>query len=201
MKTDSTKLQSWTTTDQAIAYETPWFKIRKRHMQTPTGKELDYFIHEGNDSVICVCADMKNKTVLVEQQYRPPVEKVSVDYPAGRVEEDDASTEEAIRRELQEEVGFKVDSIKKLAVIDKDPGFSQTRMHVFLAEGTTTDNTNPDDTESIVADFVPAIEILQMIADGTISCAFCLSSTLLAFKELGWLTVSTDLQVQQVMKA
>jgi ADP-ribose pyrophosphatase len=193
MKTDPSKLQPWTTANQNVVFETPWFKIRKRHMETPGGKELDYYIHEGNDSVICVCVDLANKTVLVEQQYRPPVEKVSVDYPAGRVEADDASTEAAIRRELQEEVGFKVNSIKRLAILDKDPGFSQTRMHVFLAQGNTSDDTHPDETESIVADFVPAAEILQMITDGTMSCVFCLSSTLLAFKELGWLNVSTEL--------
>jgi ADP-ribose pyrophosphatase len=193
MKTDPSKLQPWTTTAQDVAFETPWFKIRKRHMQTPTGKELDYYIHEGNDSVICVCVDLTNKTVLVEQQYRPPVEKVSIDYPAGHVEANDESIEAAIRRELQEEVGFTVASIKRLAVLDRDPGFSQTRMHVFLAQGNTSNNTHPDETESIVANFVPATEILQMIAEGSMSCAFCLSSTLLAFKELGWLHVSTAL--------
>lgn len=193
MKSDPAKLRAWTTIAQAIDYETPWFKIRRRHMQTPAGREADYYIHEGNDGVICVCVDMANKTVLIEQQYRPPIGKISVDYPAGRVEADDANVEAAIRRELQEEVGFEVKSIRKLAAVDKDPGFSVTRSHVFLAEGTTSNHTHPDDTESIVAEFVPAAEILQMIFDGTISCAMCLSATLLAFKELGWLKISADI--------
>ena len=190
MKTDPSKLQPWTIVDEAIDYQTPWFTIRKKHMKTATGRDADYYIHEGYDSVMCVCVNLKNKTVLIEQQYRPPVGKVSIDYVGGRIEPHDDSPEAGARRELQEEVGFEVDSILQLAVIDNDPGFSKTRMHIFLVEGRMTDNVSPDETESIVADFVPATEILDMIANGKMSCAFCLSATFLAFKELGWLSIT-----------
>lgn len=186
MQSDDQKLKPWETTEQEIVFENKWFKIRKRHMQTPAGAELDYFIHEARDSVICVCVNDDNK-VLVERQYRPPVEKVSVDYPAGRAEADDASTEAAIRRELLEEVGFTAKTIKQLAVIDSEPGFSIKRTHVFLAQGSIDKEATPEETENIIAEFVEPSEILAMIARGEMACTFCLSATLLAFKELGWL--------------
>lgn len=155
-------------------------------MHTPAGAELDYFIHEAPDSVMCVCVS-DDDTVLIEKQYRPPVEKISIDYPAGRTEADDASTEVAIRRELYEEVGFTARSIKQLGVIDKEPGFSRSRMHVFLARGSVDRDATPEESESIVAHFVKPSEILEKIASGEMACTFCLSATLLAFKELGWL--------------
>lgn len=155
-------------------------------MHTPGGAELDYFIHEAPDSVICVCVSDDN-TVLIEKQYRPPVEKVSVDYPAGQAEADDASTEAAIRRELHEEVGFTATVIKQLGIVDKEPGFSKSRMHVFLAKGSIDRDASPEESESIVARFVKPSEILAMIASGEMACTFCLSATLLAFRELDWL--------------
>lgn len=155
-------------------------------MQTPTGVELDYFVHEAPDSVICVCVNDDNE-ILVERQYRPPIQKVSVDYPAGRAEVNDASTEAAIRRELLEEVGFTVKTIRQLAVIDSDPEFSIKRTHVFLAQGSIDQEATPEETEHIVAEFVKPSKILEMIARGEMTCTFCLSATLLAFRELGWL--------------
>jgi len=183
------KLQKWTTLTNETAFETPWFNIRKQHMRTPSGTELDYYVHDTNDSVICVCVN-EDGNILVEQQYRPPVEKVSVDYPAGRTEADDESTEAAIVRELQEETGFTTSSIRKLAVIDKDPSFTKTRMHVFLAQGKIDAVATPEETESIVSSFVTPSEILTMIATGKMTCAFCLSATLLAFTELDLLKSS-----------
>jgi ADP-ribose pyrophosphatase len=180
------KLKKWQIINKSIAFKTPWFKIRKQRMRTPKGVELDYFIHDGNDSVICVCVSDDNR-VLVEKQFRAPIEKFSIDYPAGRMEKDDKSTEAAMRRELREEAGFIARSIQKLGIIDKEPGFSSTRMHVFLAKGTIDVPATPDETESIVLKFVTPGEVLKMIDTKKMTCAFCLSATLLAFKKLGWL--------------
>jgi ADP-ribose pyrophosphatase len=187
MQSDLEKLQPWKTLNQSVVFENPWFKIKKQHMRTSSGAELDYYIHDAQDSVICVFVSDDNK-LLIEKQYRPAVDKVSIDYPAGRAEKDDKSTEDAVVRELQEETGLTPNSIKKLAVIDKEPGFSTTRMHVFLAKGGMAGKTNQEETESIVNSFVNPSEILEMITSGEMACTFCISATFLAFKELGWLT-------------
>jgi ADP-ribose pyrophosphatase len=181
-------LQPWKLLDQHVAFETPWFTIKKQHMSTPAGAEVDYYIHDNHDSVICVCVNERNE-VLIERQYRPPVQKVSIDYPSGRMEKDDKTTENAIRRELQEETGFEVTSLKKLSVVDRDPGFSTTRLHVFLAQGLLQGTPVPEETEYIAACFVHPSEILRMIVVGEMSCAFCHSATLLAFRERGWLNL------------
>lgn len=176
----------WQTIDQSIVFDTPWFKIRKQRMVAPSGKELDYYIHDTNDSVICVCISDGNK-LLIERQYRPPVGRISVDYPAGRMEQDDATTESAMRRELQEETGFTARTIQKLGVIDKEPAFSTSRMHVFLAQGSIDSDATPEETEQIEIEFVSPKEILDLIATGKMGCAFCVSATFMAFRQLGWL--------------
>ena len=188
MPTDD-PLKPWETLDESIAFETPWFKIHKKHMRTSRGKELDFYIHDAHDSVICVCVRDDNK-ILIERQYRPAVDKVSLDYPAGAIDNEDLSQEHAMLRELREEAGFVATSITKLGVLDKEPSFSSARIHLFVARGSIQEASEQEDSESIVASFVSPAEILQLIADGAMNCTFCVSATFLAFKELGWLTPS-----------
>jgi 8-oxo-dGTP pyrophosphatase MutT (NUDIX family) len=129
----------------------------------------------------------EDQRVLIERQYRPAVEKVTVDYPAGGIEPDDKDPEAAILRELQEETGYRPGSLKELAVVDSIPGLSSTRFHVFLAEGVfAAGEASPEPTESIVTEFVPARQILKMIDSGEMACASCISATFYAFRELGW---------------
>lgn len=185
MSSKNHSLDPWKVLDQKVVLDTPWFKIRHEHLQTPSGATPDFYIHENNDSVICFCVDDQNR-VLIERQYRPAIGRVSIDYPAGRVEADDGSTNEAIQRELAEEVGFAASSLKKLATIDQNPGFSRARLHVFLAQGRVDQAPKPDATEYIEATFVPREEILGMIANGTLCCSFCLTATFFAFQALDW---------------
>jgi ADP-ribose pyrophosphatase len=155
-------------------------------MLTSTGQEADYYIHEGSDAVICVCVRDDGK-ILIERQYRPPVGKVSVDYPAGGMEGTDASAKEAMARELLEETGLEAATVTKLASLDKDPGFTSARLHAFLVQGAVARKASPDATESIVSDWVTPTEILAMQKDGTMSCTNCLATTLFAFQALGLL--------------
>lgn len=183
---DSAKLQPWHLHSSDIVFETPWFRIEKQELETPGGAKPTFYVHDTQDSVMCVCVTDDGK-VLIEKQYRPAVRKVSYDYPAGKLEDDDASIEGAMLRELKEETGYQTTLFKKLAVIDKDPGFSTTRMHIFLAQGMIPGESAQEDTESIVSNLVPAEEVLEMIRAGKLSCAFCVSATYYAFMELGWL--------------
>lgn len=186
---DDTKLRAWTTLNTETAFETPWFKIEKQELEMPSGVKPTFYIHDTHDSVMCVCVTA-DKQVLVERQYRPALKKVSVDYPAGRLEDDDANVEEAMLRELKEETGYQTSSFKKLAIIDKDPSFSTTRMHIYLAQGAILGQDSPEESESIVSGFVPAKKIMDMVLSGELACAYCVSATFYAFKELGWIETS-----------
>jgi len=160
-------------------------------MRASTGKIIDYYIHEAPDSVLCVC--INGTRVLIEKQYRPSVNRFSVDYPAGRIENTDRSIEDAVRRELKEETGYAPMKITHLATVDKDPSFSNACLHIYLVQGVRYDSADPDDTEDIVSKWVENQEVLSMIQSGEIRCSFCIAATFYAFRELGWLeTQSTE---------
>lgn len=191
MKSDhkSKKLQSWTVHQRETAFGTTRFTITKEQMTTPAGVAAEYFIHHGADAALCVCVD--GDKVLVERQYRPPIGRVSADYPAGAVEPSDNSPEDAAKRELAEETGYSPVAIEHLATLDRDPGFSSSKIHVFLARGTRTAEASLDETEEIDTKWMPRKEVLGLIESGEMGCAFCVASTLLAFSRLGWISPSS----------
>ncbi|HEV7454110.1 MAG TPA: NUDIX hydrolase [Candidatus Saccharimonadales bacterium] len=180
------KLAPWTIVNRVTALETPYYKIGQYTMKTASGVDATYYIHETDDSVLCVCVTGDNR-ILIERQYRPPIGKVSVDYPAGKMEKDDISSADAMVRELAEEAGFVAASLTPLASIDNNPGLSAGRTHIFLARGSVQKAATPEPTENIVIEFVPAAQVLQMIQSGEIGCAFCVSATFFAFQKLGLL--------------
>jgi 8-oxo-dGTP pyrophosphatase MutT (NUDIX family) len=181
------KLRTWRVLNTSIALQTPWFKISRNRAVTPMSIEVDYYIHHASDSVLCVCV-RDDGLLLVEEQYRLPVDRRSIDYPGGRIEADDTSTHEAISREIEEETGYRIAALKKLGEIDKDPGFSTSKVHIYLAQGLLPGNHHLDATEDIVARLVEPSQVLGMIEDGSMTCAFCVSATFLAFRELQWLS-------------
>lgn len=182
--------EHWVEHGRTEAFSSPWFAISRRTLAVPGGGTGEFFVHEGPDAAMCVCVTPARE-VLLEWQYRPAIGRVSVDHPAGRIEPDDPDPAAAVVRELAEETGFVASSIRRLGVLDKDPGFSAGALHVFLAEGLVAGAAEPDDTERITVRWVDADEVLAMIDDGRLACAFCVSATYLAFRALGWLRPSS----------
>lgn len=189
MSKPNEKLAAWKVLSDSIDYETPWFKIHKQQLKTATGVDATYFVHESIDSVMVVAQDDRGRFV-VEKQYRPAVEKVEHDYPAGKIELSDTSPEIAARRELSEETGFEAKDLQFLATVDMNPGFSKDRLHIFLAKVSERGETEFDQTESIVTDFLEPAKILELISSGKMSCTFCIAATYLAFTHLGLLNLT-----------
>jgi ADP-ribose pyrophosphatase len=182
-------LLPWTLKTQEEVLSTPWFSITKQAMQTPTGADATYYVHHADDTVICLCVTDDNK-ILIERQYRPPIQKISIDFPAGKMEASDSDSTEAMRRELAEEAGFVATEISEIAALDINPGFSTAQLHVFLARGYIATDARPDETESIELEFVTPTQLLKILQSGKMSCTFCVSTTFLAFRKLNWLAPS-----------
>jgi ADP-ribose pyrophosphatase len=180
---NNTTRPTWKTLSESIALQTPWFRIRHTKYVAPSGRDADYYVHEGDDSVLCVCVNKENKFLVVEQ-YRVPVGKVALDYPAGHIDPTDPSPEIAALREVEQETGYRPGSINKLAVIDKDPGFSSCKIHIFLVRDLKPGTKQFDHTEDIKYKYLTADEIKKCLRESRLSCAFCVSATLFAFREL-----------------
>ena len=99
--------------------------------------------HRG--SVAAIPVDDEGRLVLV-RQYRHPVAQALWEVPAGVLEKGE-SPEQAIRRELEEEVGRRAGHLEHLATFHPTPGFCDEVLHLFRATRLEEAPVHPDDDE------------------------------------------------------
>ncbi len=120
--------------------------------------------HKGSVAVLAV--DERARVVLV-RQYRYPVDQHLWELPAGRRDEGE-SPEQAARRELEEEVGLRPETLEKIAFFYTTPGFCDETMHVFRASGLTHGEARPEDDERLEVRWFTLEEARVMIDAGEI---------------------------------
>jgi len=86
----------------------------------------------GNGVGAIIKDTVKNKYIFVSQ-YRPGAEGLMVEIVAGKID-DGEKPEEAIKREIMEETGYKVDYISHLKDFYTSPGRTNEIMTVFYVE-------------------------------------------------------------------
>ena len=108
----------------------------------------------------------KNNIVLVSQ-YRYPIGEVTLEIPAGKLDKNERP-DACVRRELEEETGFKPKKIKKLISYWPTPAFSNEVLHVYAAYGLVPAKMSPDDDEFIEHCVMPFKEALKLVKNGRI---------------------------------
>lgn len=152
--------------EKNLDYETPRLRIFKYKTAYPNKKLKDYFVIDryGDFSVVIpLFPDMK--TVLVGQ-YRVPVEDYSWEYPMGSVR--DKTPLQMAKQELKEETGFSAKKYTKLGVFNVAPGYSNQKMHVFVAEGLIEGEPSPEPFEYLDTKKIKLETVKSMVKDGTI---------------------------------
>src|SRR5262245_51651579 len=92
-----------------IVFQTRWFEIRAVDPgQEVSGTTEPYYCLIRPNGVIAFVLDRQGSVVLVEQ-YRPPLGRVTLEMPAGSIEPGE-SLEQAVAREMLEETGLVCDN-------------------------------------------------------------------------------------------
>jgi ADP-ribose pyrophosphatase len=142
---------------------TPYFRlIAKRQTGQPTGEP--YYSVESPDFVAVVAMTADGSVVLV-RQFRPAVEMVTLELPAGHVEVGQEPAE-AARVELVEETGFAAASLRLIGCLKTDTGRMANRTWVYFASpAERASHWQPEpDVEAIVA--APG-DLNRWLNDGT----------------------------------
>lgn len=90
--------------------------------------------------VVAVLAITEDRKVLLVEQYRPPIGKVAIEMPAGLVgdKESGEGAEEAVRREVLEETGYRVGEVRLLfADHPSSAGMTSEVVSIYQATGLT----------------------------------------------------------------
>ena len=168
--------------DSKVVFEGRILTVRVDRVRLPNGRETTREIAEHSPSVCIVPIDAEGNVVLV-RQYRKPVERDLLEVPAGGIEEGEIS-DEAVQRELQEEIGYTAGSLRHLASFWLAPGWCTENMHAYLAMDLVASKLEADDDEFISVVRVPLADALSLISDGRIQDAKSISALLLALRVL-----------------
>lgn len=134
--------------------------------------EMDMVHHPGASAIVPFLSDPRGEDpqILLLKQYRYAAGQYLYEIPAGRLDAGEAPRDCAIR-ELREETGCTAERMEFLTTIFTTPGFSDERIHLFLAIGLTRGETAHEADEFIAVETVTLSHALQLIEKGEIADA------------------------------
>lgn len=109
------------------------FKIRKLTLSDGE-KTFERERFERGHAVAALVRDTRRNTFIFVKQWRPGPESELVEVVAGVLEEEDASPEATMRREIEEEMGYAVDRLELIRPFYSSPGGSSEKVYLFYAE-------------------------------------------------------------------
>ena len=120
------------TTDRV--FHTPWFELVAR--KDPARPSDDPYYYLVLPDYVAVVATTESGEFVLVRQFRPALDRPTLEIPSGQVDEGEAP-EHAARRELLEETGYHAERMIWLATLTTDTGRHSNRMWCYYAPAVT----------------------------------------------------------------
>ena len=138
----------------------------------------EYVVHPGAVMVIAMLTDAAGQMrVLLERQFRYPLGRVMVEFPAGKLDPGE-DLWRCAQRELREETGYRASQWAHAGVLNPAPAYSTEFIDIWFARGLTLGRRQLDPGEFLdVITATPAV-LQQWCFDGTVTDAKTFAGTL-----------------------
>ena len=155
---------------RSLAYSGSVVDVYQDTMELPDGciQKWDFVCHKkgGGACIVPVLADGR---ILMVRQYRPAIDRETLELPAGAVDAEDATTEDTARRELREETGYTAEKWKLLLRLKTAVAYCNEYTDVYLASELKDSHDQAlDEAEEIRLRAVEPEVLLQDIYSGRI---------------------------------
>ena len=134
---------------------------------------------------VCVIPVTDNNEVIMERQYRYPLDKVILEIPAGKLDAPDENRLSAVQRELEEETGYTADEWTEIGDFHPAPAYSDEYITMYLARGLHKGTQNLDADEFLDVYSIPLADLVRDVMEGRISDAKTQVCVLKAARILG----------------
>lgn len=139
-------------------------------MELPDGKieQWDY-VHHKRGGGACVVPVLNDGRILMVHQYRPALDRESIELPAGAFDADDPDFAVTASRELEEETGYRCGRIRRLVSLDTAVAWCNEIVEVCLAQDLEkVSGQKLDEAEEIRVEAIAVEELERMIFAGEI---------------------------------
>ena len=150
--------------------DTGYLDVRRDTVRLPDGGTAtrDYICHVGAVAVIPLLDDGPEPQVVLVRQHRFPVDRVLLEWPAGRKEPGEDSLRTA-QRELLEETGYTAREWLHAGDIHNAAAYSSELIELWFARGLEPGPARPDAGEFVETVRMPLADLLALDRAGGLS--------------------------------
>jgi ADP-ribose pyrophosphatase len=157
-----------------IVFTTPWFDLLSKTMKP---EEPPYYSLRLPDYA-AVIAFTTNERILAVRQYRPAIERWTIELPSGLVDSPESPVE-AASRELLEETGYRANEVEVLGSMCTDAGRLVNRIWSCVATGVQrVAGREPEDGIEVIQYTLP--ELWRATAHGEFDHALHVAALMMA---------------------
>jgi ADP-ribose pyrophosphatase len=153
--------------DGETAFDGGFLKVSRDRVTLPDGSVTarEYIRHPGAVVILPLFDDGR---VLLERQFRYPMDRVFIEFPAGKIDpgEDHLA---CAQRELQEETGYTASSWHFLSTIHNAIAYSDEHLELYLARGLQAGEARLDAGEFLETFTATVPELLDMVRRGEVT--------------------------------
>jgi ADP-ribose pyrophosphatase len=153
--------------DSRSAYSGEFLNVQSDTVRLPDASHAtrEYIRHPGAVVILPVFDD---GTILLERQFRYPLNRVFIEFPAGKIDPGEAPLDCA-RRELREETGYTAQDWRFVCTIHNAIAYSDEHLEIYLARGLTAGKSALDQGEFLDVMTATEAELMQWVRDGQIT--------------------------------
>ena len=152
-----------------LVLEGGMLRVKRDQVRLPSGNQSqrEFIMHPG---AVLVIPLLDNGNLLLERQFRYPLNRVFIELPAGKIDPDEAILVTG-QRELLEETGYTAQEWVYLGLQHPCIGYSDEVIYMFIARGLLAGEAMQDEDEQLEL-FEASLEAcLEMVATQQITDA------------------------------
>lgn len=148
-------------------YDGHFLKVHRDQVSLPDGKltHREYIKHPG---AVVILALFDDGSVLLERQFRYPLNRVFIEFPAGKIDSGEDPLACA-KRELLEETGYTAGAWQFVCTIHNAIAYSDEHLEIYLAQDLKAGPAQLDDGEFLEVYRAPLAELLTGIRQGQVT--------------------------------
>ncbi|MEY4296126.1 MAG: hypothetical protein RLY82_1814 [Pseudomonadota bacterium] len=178
------------TISSQLVYEGDFLRVKHDVVTLPNGKTAtrEHIIHPG---AVVIIPLLDNGEVLLERQYRYPLGRVFIEFPAGKLDTGEAPLD-CGKRELLEETGYIAREWAYAGQMHIAIAYTNEVIHIYFAKGLTKGEQKLDEEEFLDVFSAQPSQVLAWSQDGsitdskTLTCALWLQNYLSGNWTLDW---------------
>ena len=150
-------------------YRGHFLDVRRDEVTLPDGREAsrEYIVHPGAVMIVPLLDDGR---LVVERQYRYPMRRVMIEFPAGKLDGAEPPFTCAVR-ELAEETGYRAREWARAGILHNAIAYSTEGIEIWFARGLVAGTRRLDEGEFLDVDQARADDLMAMAASGELTDA------------------------------